>query len=296
MDPLVGMMSTEELEDEKLRAMAAQLRGGSSTGARLSTSSLEPVQAQGRLMQNQANLRAQQIGLMQYRGEANRARELAALATASGRADKWTSVASQSSLDKFEKQLDTAGAVNSIYSNFRDDFAGTPFGIGVLENTLTSLGGGTEAMEAQQLWWSNWKGFYENIERNGLFGSALTDSEKAEWKKANLSESMGADQIRAKLDIIRRFIQKKAATKVANRIDRNWDAPSVIRMATRSGALPEGALQSREALDGYIGTLNASLTGEQPSSADFRKLREGEGDDSIRELSDEDLLNAYRGL
>ena len=26
MDPLVGMISTEELEDEKLRAMAAQLR------------------------------------------------------------------------------------------------------------------------------------------------------------------------------------------------------------------------------------------------------------------------------
>lgn len=297
MSPFEQMMSTEVMDEEKRRMVAEQLRSGSATGGRLATSSLEPIQAQGNLMQRQANVQAEQVGLMQARAMADETDQKSIesmlagkLAASSGK--NWAVKASGRDLEKFEKGMQEAASISESAARWKDEFAGLPLGGGVLTNSLVALGIGTDEMKDQAGWWGDWKGFYENITRNGLFGSALTAPEIKQWKKANITESMNADTVRRKLDIATRFIQRKAAAMAASRIDRGWDANAVVNMASRYGAVPQEALQNMDTLDSFISNTNRSLRTQDPIT-DYQN--DSDSATSIEDLTDEELELLSRG-
>ena len=84
--------------------------------------------------------------------------------------------------------------VQRLVSTFKDEFAGQPI-VGNLKN-LAGRTFGDQSGQSQ--WWQDYQN-QKNIIRNKLFGAALTQTEKAEFDKANISPSMAPSEIRANL-------------------------------------------------------------------------------------------------
>lgn len=74
----------------------------------------------------------------------------------------------------------------------------------------------SEQEERKAAWWQDWDNFYQNPERNRLFGSALTASEQAAWKAANINPSMTSEQIQAGINAINEIVQRKAKVAAEN--------------------------------------------------------------------------------
>ena len=252
MDIYQAMMGTDSLDEEQMRMLAEQLRGGSGTGARLSTSSLEPIQNQGRLMQTQANQQAQQVGLMQSRKMAadqkaqSDAAKNAALSGSLG-----FSKPSNKATAEFEEAAGMVGTISGMANSFKDEYT-ADFLTGGMQEFLGKTGGmpATETMEEMGRWWSDWKAHYENIQRNKLFGSALTESEKAEWRKANINSNMKPGTVRDKLETLDRLNKKMAAYGARNAINKNWK-PTYVQ-DVYEGIIPGEAFSSKEALDAHV--------------------------------------------
>ena len=296
MDPFTAMMSMEDLPEEQLRALANQLRGTAATGGQLSTSTIEPVQQQAKLMQLQSNDQAQRIGLQNAKKaeleerkaqrEANRlekamdrqARLMAASMKAKG--DKGYKL-SDTAAKKFRDRAETIGVIRDLSNSFEDDYAGSiPF-LGEAENWLANKGVGTDKQKGQSEWWGNWKKFYENIERNRLFGSALTDSEQRQWRASNITPDMEAGQIRSRLKVLNDLSQKAAAFE-AKDLTLRGHGEYAQEMMEAQGILPRSAFDD---LDSFMEQKSTAVSkGAYPNKA-------GEFDG----MSDEELLRMLGG-
>ena len=269
MDFYEQMTMADLPEKEQLR-LAEALRGRSATGAQLSTSTIEPVSAQGTLMQKMAQDTAQQVGLQNYRkrsleeqGKDREALLVKALASAKGKkGDDWTVKWSNSALEKFQEDANTAHTITGLTARWDDKYARTIPGSGPLEEWLGGNLGVTEDMQAMASWWSDYKRDYENILRHGLFGSALTDSEKAEWKKANISSNMPPELVRSKLETLNRITMSKALRGLRSALDRNMSP--AYAYDTFQGYVPDEAWESREALDSYINAATKKYASPAP--------------------------------
>jgi hypothetical protein len=70
-------------------------------------------------------------------------------------------------------------------------------------------------------WWADYRAEFENLERNKLFGSALTKSETELWNKSNLSRGLPDSEIRRRIAervgisnaVLARMTQGQAANK-----------------------------------------------------------------------------------
>lgn len=71
-----------------------------------------------------------------------------------------------------------------------------------------------DAEKAKQKWWSDFNMFHTLPERHKLFGSALTETELKSWNAANITESMTADQVKERLDLLQ-GLHRKAMRKAA---------------------------------------------------------------------------------
>lgn len=120
------------------------------------------------------------------------------------------------------------GVVDTL-NRFTSDYAGT--GVPFVDDAKQALARessvlATDEMKDSQNWWSDYKGYYENILRNELFGSALTESEAKEWRKANINPSMTQDQIQTKLDnqkrLMRTMIDQRKNEAKANGASQEW--------------------------------------------------------------------------
>lgn len=281
MDPMLAMMGGN-VDEEQMALMAQMLRGQSGTGGRLSTSTIEPVARQGRQMQSDALGTANQVGLSRYRNKAieeqqkdREARVLTAAlaAQAKGKEGKKYKL-SDSAAKNFRERIETIGTIKDLSTAFRDDYAGTIPLAGDVENWVANQGIGTEGMKAQSQWWGDWKKFYENIERNRLFGSALTDSEQRQWKASNITPNMDPDQIRSRLETLNRLSQKMAAYE-ANDLTLRGHGDYAQEMIESLDILPREAFDD---LKGYMQNVGKSVRGsEYPKSF-------------LQDMSDEELL------
>jgi len=59
-----------------------------------------------------------------------------------------------------------------------------------------------DSEEEKATWWAGYRKFYELMERHKFFGAALTPTEQASWKAANINESMEAEDIQIRLNAI----------------------------------------------------------------------------------------------
>lgn len=260
MDPFLAMMG--QVPDEKQAALMAQmLRGQSGLGGRLSTSTIQPVQRQGLAMQDMAQSQAQSVGQAKYRNdlieEQAKAREARVLTSALSAANnqKPQYKLSDSAAKSFRERVETLGTINTLSQRFRDEFSGSVPMLGEVENWVANKGLGTEGMKAQSQWWGDWKKFYENIERNRLFGSALTDSEQRQWKASNITPDMSPEQIRSRLRILD-LLNKKMAAYEANDLALRGHEDYAREMTTAIGTLPPEAFED---LSGYMQQVEEEL-------------------------------------
>ncbi len=239
-NPYMGLMSPQQMEEEKLRQMAEGLRGRASTGGRLATSSLAPVQAQGRLMQTEATQQARDIGLQQYRAlkdETDRINDKARADALSGVTG--FSKVSNSAAEKFEKKAIDLSSVSSLIERFSDDYSGGLPGQQAASNLLSSAGMGSEAMDESNEWWGDWNKYYENVARHELFGSALTAAEQKAWRQSTITPSMDPEQIRSRLKTLGALNQKLASYMANNALNKRWD-PTYVK-GVMDVVLPEEA-------------------------------------------------------
>lgn len=122
--------------------------------------------------------------------------------------------------DDFQEDAHKANNVVNMIGTFDSDYANPtdmPF-TGSGSNFLAANVGGlsTESMKERQAWWSDYKSNYELVTRHGLFGSALTRAESAEWKKASINENMTPEQIQTNLDKMQTIIKEKASQAAGN--------------------------------------------------------------------------------
>lgn len=109
----------------------------------------------------------------------------------------------------------TLESIKRFGDSFNEDFAG--YGRGgegmmTIARNLSILTGPTT--ESAATWWQDYNR-YKNVVRNELFGSALTESEKAAFDEADINPNMDPKAIRRNLDIQKRATQS-ALRKAAN--------------------------------------------------------------------------------
>lgn len=104
-------------------------------------------------------------------------------------------------------------------------------------NFPDALGGKDEKGQAQ--WWQRYQQF-ANLERNKLFGAALTPGEAAEFNKAMVSPGMKPDEIRANLSR-QRDVASKALSRIVNSMVASGYNAQAIEAAT---GIPVGELPS----------------------------------------------------
>lgn len=286
-DPYLQQMYLQGTPDEETqRATANALRGNASVGGRLSTSSIPEVSKQGTLMQNRAGVDAQQIGLMQTRAAqiaADEASDAARLAAITGNDDFYKVTGKQQT--KLENEALEFSKLEGMVDNFQDDFSGIPF-LSAGSNAYTSAGfPSTDEQKAQNEWWTSYKKYYENIERHELFGSALTQSEQAQWKRSNIREGMDPEQIKSMLGIQRMMAQKIQAKRL--QIERAKGRSEEWLESIYGDNLPEHAFNDPR---GYAKELTKDFS-DLYGNTDSRTKTKG----SLSELTDNDLYRLYSG-
>ena len=133
------------------------------------------------------------------------------------------------------QENDTLSALIRATSTFRDEYAGNTI-TGDAENMIQGLFGGFGS-PGQRDWWAAWRET-DNVIRNGLFGSALTPSEKAAYAGTTINPFMDPAEVRR--NITRRLEIAKIGVK-----------------RLRETALANG--YSRDAVDAAIGSSNAEI-------------------------------------
>ena len=90
--------------------------------------------------------------------------------------------------------------ITKIVGGFQDEFGKGKEGTGSMipfegdiANWLGRKAAGSEADQAQANWWGLYQNLYELPQRNKMFGSALTETEKQAWKDANIDPNMPAN-------------------------------------------------------------------------------------------------------
>jgi hypothetical protein len=128
---------------------------------------------------------------------------------------------------KYSPQVETYAGLTNALNGFKDDFGGNTV-TGGLENTIQGLYSGFGS-EGQRDWWASFKS-NDNQIRNKLFGSALTDTEKAAYEATTISPSMDPKEIRRNLTTRRGLVQKalQRSTKFLQAQGYNGDSISAL--------------------------------------------------------------------
>ncbi len=179
---------------------------------------------------------------------------------------------SQNTITKLGETGGAYGTFSNLYSGFSDDYAGAGYGIpgvgaavGAAQNTLGRGGIGTETMQKQADWWSDYQ-TQKNLTRNTLFGSALTKTEKDEFDKANIHPGMAPEQVRKNL-----LRQQEAARAAAAKLARSWATQGYRREAIEEAIgfnldeLGEGKLRSPDEIYKAAG-IGADKTSAAPAA------------------------------
>lgn len=105
--------------------------------------------------------------------------------------------------------IEASQNMKQIRDSFKDEFAKGDKGEGdwlPYEGDIVNFAGrrgwGSDEAKAQGTWWAAYQNLYELPQRNAMFGSALTESEKQAWKDANIDPNMSADVIKERLEVL----------------------------------------------------------------------------------------------
>lgn len=166
-----------------------------------------------------------------------------------------------SARDDLKKIADTALELPMLLQSFDPSFGGYMYGAAgdaanfAKRNLPDALGGADPKGQAQ--WWQRYNNF-ANLERNKLFGSALTPGETAAFNAAMVNTGMKPDQIKANLER-QSEIAQKALSRIANALKSSgYNAEAIealtgtpfASMPSPTGAVPQAPPKAGSAEQG----------------------------------------------
>jgi hypothetical protein len=111
----------------------------------------------------------------------------------------------------------TAGEWGALLESFHPEYSG--YGSDILGNAANTVARNTPGASPRADWWQRYN-LLANIERNALFGSALTARELEAWRAAMIGPGMNPDQVRLNMsrqaELARTALMRTAATIRAN--------------------------------------------------------------------------------
>lgn len=170
---------------------------------------------------------------------------------------------------KYSPQVETYAGLSTALNGFKDDFGGNTV-TGGLENKLQGLWGGFGS-EGQRDWWASFKS-NDNQIRNKLFGSALTETEKAAYEATTISPSMDPKEIRRNLTTRRGIVQKalQRTTKFLHAQGYSGDSISALagEYAPELGATEAPAAKGGDQTSGVAGAAPTTPGAAPPAPSD----------------------------
>jgi hypothetical protein len=142
----------------------------------------------------------------------------------------------QSVVKDIAEARDNAATLATLASTFKKDF-GSKGVLGVGSNLQLAAGGVLGKDKDAVDWWKNYRKQAELIERHALFGAALTPTEQASWRSADIGPEMHPDVIQRNLKAREALSRKMADFKRQDMIDAGHNADRVNAIAGR--AAPE---------------------------------------------------------
>lgn len=128
---------------------------------------------------------------------------------------------------------DNAVTINGLNQSFKPDFAGKGvlgFGADLQMGTSGNLGVDKDAVE----WWKNYRKQAELVERHALFGAALTPTEQASWRSADIGPGMNADVVKRNLKTRSDLSRKIFENAAQDQIDAGHSAPRINTITGRA--------------------------------------------------------------
>lgn len=113
-----------------------------------------------------------------------------------------------SAAKRYEEDLGIFGALKRAKGGFQDDYAGNTW-TGEAENYAQALFSGV-GTPGQRDWWADFRST-DNLIRNQLFGSALTEHERKAYEGTTIKPSMDPKEVKRNLD--RRYSIVRGALK-----------------------------------------------------------------------------------
>jgi hypothetical protein len=158
-------------------------------------------------------------------------------------------------LKQIQEVRDNASTIGNLSTTFKKEFAGKGvLGLGADMQIATSgnLGVDKDAVD----WWKNYRKQAELVERHALFGAALTPTEQASWRSADISPGMNPAVVEKNL---------KTREALAKRVLEN----------TRQDLIDAGHSETK--INNIAGRVGAASTGISPESAAAPKAGAVEG-------------------
>ena len=307
MDPFLAQMSMGEVPEEELRALAAALRGQSSTGGRLAASSLKNLQDQGQTMQKAAMLGAENTGLQEYRKKQveqsnldrqqreleSRRRAASDAATSKAIEGRGMAKMSGSYMEKIRDEGEQFSKNKDIFERYRPEYS-SKAGIAPLGEvgrfiasdypTLGKVGeklgivpeGEVDRQQQSANWFADLDFYRNNPVRHALFGSALTEPERKLWRASTINENMDEETMNYRLSMMRLLDKKAQAYKI---------------MQLRAEQVPEEMLRTNYGMD----FSEEEMSNPRQVYDEVTELVQGLADQntaaysSARDLTDEEL-------
>lgn len=124
---------------------------------------------------------------------------------------------------KAQPAIDIRDTMNRLAGNWKNDFGGHTILGGSINSAQSWVNVGPEGMRD---WWADFQGM-DNQVRNQLFGSALTEHEKAAYEATTISPRMSSEQIRKNFNR-RRAIINGAVARQQNFLKKNGYDPEAV--------------------------------------------------------------------
>jgi hypothetical protein len=143
---------------------------------------------------------------------------------------------------------DNALTIAGLSSSFKPEFAGKGV-LGLGADMQMSVSGNVGADADAVEWWKNYRKQAELIERHALFGAALTPTEQASWRSADIGPGMDAKVVARNLATREKFTKQVLEAARQDSIDAGHSETRVNAIAGRKptdagGQKPSGAVQT----------------------------------------------------
>lgn len=153
---------------------------------------------------------------------------------------------------QLQEARDNATTMDRLNTSFKDDFASKGvlgFGADLQMSAAGTLGKDQDAVA----WWKDYRKSAELTERHSLFGAALTPSEQASWRSADIGPGLDKATIKTNLATRAALTKKILNATKQDMIDAGHNSDRVTFIADRDSTAPPAAGGAKPSLGQIFG-------------------------------------------